>query len=218
MPVKVKDKLPAKQILRGENIFVMGEDRAIHQDIRELKIILLNLMPTKIVTETQLLRVLGNSPLQVEITLLQTLSHQCRHTPADHLEEFYKTFDQIKDDRFDGMVITGAPVAHIPFEEVNYWEELTNIIDWKNTNVFSTFYACWGTEAALYHQYGIPKYKMQQKMFGIYPHRVSKKHVKLLRGFDDVFYLPHSRHTEVKSKDIEILDVERLVLPNLTSS
>lgn len=217
MPVKVKDKLPAKRILGEENIFVMGEDRAIHQDIRELKIVLLNLMPTKIVTETQLLRVLGNSPLQVEVTLLQTISHKSTHTPDGHLEEFYKTFDQIKDERFDGMLITGAPVAHMPFEEVDYWDELTSIIDWKNTHVFSTFYACWGAEAALYHQYGIPKYLMPQKMFGVFPHHVTKKHVKLLRGFDDIFYIPHSRHTEVRRSDIEqVQELEILIESDVT--
>jgi len=203
MPVKVKDNLPAKEILTHENIFVMGEDRALHQDIRELGIVILNLMPTKIVTETQFLRVLGNSPLQVDITLSHPLNHRSKNTPEEHLMEFYKTFDQIKDRRFDGMVITGAPLGHLSFEEVDYWEELEMIIDWANDHVFSTLYSCWGSEAGLYHQFGIPKYPLPKKMFGVFPHHACRQHIRLLRGFDDVFYIPHSRHTEIRREDIE---------------
>jgi homoserine O-succinyltransferase len=203
MPVKVKDNLPAKEILTSENIFVMGEDRALHQDIRELGIVILNLMPTKIVTETQFLRVLGNSPLQVDITLSHPLNHRSKNTPEEHLMEFYKTFDQIKDRRFDGMVITGAPLGHLSFEEVDYWQELEMIIDWANDHVFSTLYSCWGSEASLYHQYGVPKHPLPKKVFGVFPHHACRAHIRLLRGFDDVFYFPHSRHTEIRREDIE---------------
>lgn len=203
MPIKIPDNLPAVEILHNENIFVMGEERAYHQDIRPLRIAILNLMPTKIVTETQLLRLLGNSPLQVEIVLLHPKTHTSKNTPEEHLIAFYNTFDEVKDQKFDGLIITGAPVEHLEFEEVNYWDELKQIMDWSVHNVFSTFHICWGAQAGLYHHYGIPKYPLEEKMFGVFPHTVNKKYVKLFRGFDDVFYVPHSRHTEVRREDIE---------------
>ena len=203
MPIKIPELLPAKQVLTQENIFVMDEDRAIHQDIRPLKIAILNLMPTKIATETQLLRLLGNTALQVEITLVRTNSHQSKNTPVEHLLTFYQTFDQICDQKFDALVITGAPVEHLPFEAVDYWQELQEIMDWGLRNVFSLFYICWGAQAALYHQFGIPKHPLPAKQFGVFPHRALEKNTKLLRGFDDVFYAPHSRHTEIRRVDIE---------------
>jgi len=203
MPIKIPDLLPAKQVLKSENIFVMDEERALHQDIRPLQIALLNLMPTKIATETQLLRLLGNTPLQVEVTLVRTTSHQSRNTPEEHLLAFYQTFEQIRFRRFDALIITGAPVEHLPFTEVDYWDELRTIMDWGFGNVFSLFYICWGAQAALYHQFGIPKYPLPAKQFGVFPHRVVERQVKLMRGFDDVFYAPHSRHTEVRRSDIE---------------
>lgn len=211
MPIKIPDNLPAYEILNGENIFVMKEERAIHQDIRPLRIAILNLMPTKIETETQLLRLIGNSPLQVEITLLHPRSHKPKNTPEEHLATFYKHFEDVRDERYDGLIITGAPVEHLEFEEVDYWDELAGIMDWSLRNVFSTFHICWGAQAGLYHHYGIPKYPLKKKMFGVFPHTVAKKHVKLLRGFDDVFYVPHSRHTEVRREDIEkVSDLEIL--------
>ena len=203
MPIKIPDDLPANGILTGENIFVMGEDRALHQDIRPLNIAILNLMPTKIATETQLLRLLGNSPLQVEITLLRTSSHQSRNTSEEHLLNFYQTHDQIKDRKFDGLIITGAPIEHLDFEQVDYWPELVDIMEWSRTNVYSTLYICWGAQAGLFHWYGVPKYPLPAKQFGVFPHRVMKKYIKLMRGFDDVFYVPHSRHTEVRRAEIE---------------
>jgi homoserine O-succinyltransferase len=203
VPIRIPDRLPAKQVLQNENIFVMDEDRAVHQDIRPLKIAILNLMPTKIVTESQLLRLLGNTPLQVEITLVRTNSHQSKNTPEEHLLAFYRTFDQIRNQKFDALIITGAPVEHLPFEEVDYWEELKAIMDWGLRNVFSLFYICWGAQAALYHQFGIAKHPLPAKQFGVFPHRVVEQNVKLLRGFDDVFYVPHSRHTETRRSDIE---------------
>jgi homoserine O-succinyltransferase len=203
MPIKIPDDLPANGILSAENIFVMGADRALHQDIRPLSIAILNLMPTKIATETQLLRLLGNSALQVEITLLRTSTYQSKNTPEEHLLAFYQTHDQVRDRKFDGLIITGAPVEHLAFEEVDYWQELVGIMEWSKTHIFSTFYICWGAQAGLYHWYGIPKYALPAKQFGVFPHRVTKKYVKLLRGFDDVFYVPHSRHTEVRREDIE---------------
>jgi homoserine O-succinyltransferase/O-acetyltransferase len=203
MPIKIPNQLPAKQILKDENIFVMDEERAIHQDIRPLKVAILNLMPTKITTETQLLRLLGNTPLQVEITLVRTSSYQSKNTPEEHLLTFYQTFDQIKHHKYDALIITGAPVEHLPFEQVDYWDELKTIMDWGLRNVFSLLYICWGAQAALYHQFGIPKYPLTAKKFGIFPHKVTETGVKLLRGFDDVFYAPHSRHTEIRREDIE---------------
>lgn len=203
MPIKIPDNLPAAEILNSENIFVMGEDRAFHQDIRPLRIAILNLMPTKIVTETQLLRLLGNSPLQVEIVLLHPKTHTSKNTPEEHLVTFYNTFDEVKDQKFDGLVITGAPVEQLEFEEVTYWEELKQIMDWSVHNVFSTFHICWGAQAGLYYHFGIPKYPLKEKMFGVFPHTLNRKYVKLFRGFDDIFYVPHSRHTEVRREDIE---------------
>ena len=210
MPVKIPDSLPAMGILESENIFVMGENRAVHQDIRPLRIAILNLMPTKIVTETQLLRLLGNSPLQVEIKLVHMESHDSKNTPAEHLLEHYSTFDEIRHQNFDGLIITGAPVETLPFEEVDYWPELTVVMDWARTHVYSTFYICWGAQAGLHHYYGIPKYPLPEKMFGVFPHRVNVRFERLMRGFDDNFFAPHSRHTEIRREDI--LAVPELVL------
>jgi homoserine O-succinyltransferase len=206
MPIRIPDNLPAGEILNSENIFVMFEDRAYHQDIRPLKIAILNIMPTKITTETQLLRVLGNTPLQIEPVLLYPASHMSKNTPEEHLTAFYKTFDEIRDELFDGLIITGAPVEQMPFEQVNYWEELTRIMDWSLTNVYSTLHICWGAQAGLYYHHGIQKYDIPNKMFGVFPHTKNKEHVKLLRGFDDIFYVPHSRHTEVRREDIAKID------------
>ena len=203
MPIKIPDQLPAKEILKNENIFVMDEDRAIHQDIRPLRIAMLNLMPTKITTETQLLRLLGNTALQVEVTLVRTRTHQSKNTPEEHLLTFYQTFDQVQEEKFDALIITGAPVENLAFEQVDYWDELVTIMDWGLSHVFSLFYICWGAQAALYHQFSIPKYPLPAKQFGVFPHRVLEPNVKLLRGFDDVFYAPHSRHTEIRRVDIE---------------
>lgn len=203
MPIKIPDCLPAYETLVKENIFVMTEHRAIHQDIRPLRIAILNLMPTKIVTETQILRLIGNSPLQVDVVLLHPKSHVSKNTPQEHLIQFYRHFDDVKDQKFDGLIITGAPVETLEFEEVDYWEELTRIMEWSKTHVFSTFHICWGAQAALYYHYEIPKYPLEKKMFGVFPHRINKQYVKLFRGFDDVFYVPHSRHTTVLRKDID---------------
>ena len=203
MPIKIPNELPAVEILTKENIFIMDEHRAIRQDIRELKIVILNLMPIKQVTETQLLRLLGNTPLQIEITLLHPKTHVSKNTSQDYLLTFYKTFDEIKDEKFDGMIITGAPIEHLPFEEVTYWEELTQIMEWSKFHVTSTFHICWGAQAGLYYHYGIPKYPLSEKMFGIFPHTLENPQVKLLRGFDDQFDVPQSRHTEVRREDIE---------------
>jgi len=203
MPVRIPTTLPARTILEQENIFVMGHERAEHQDIRPLHVAILNLMPTKIQTETQLLRLLGNSALQVEITLLQTATYQPKNTDSEHLVAHYKTWDQVREEKFDGLVITGAPVEQMPFEEVDYWEELCNIMDWARTSVFSTLYICWGAQAGLYHRYGIQKYPLSQKMFGVFEHKVLARNEKLLRGFDDSFLAPHSRHTEVRLVDVE---------------
>ncbi len=203
MPIKIPNLLPATQTLQNENIFVMTETRAITQDIRPLHILLLNLMPKKIDTETQLVRLLGNSPLQVDLTLLQTATHKAKHTSAEHMLAFYKTFDEISDRRFDGMIITGAPVEQLEFEQVEYWNELCEIMEWSKTHVTSTFHICWGAQAGLYYHYGIKKYPLDKKMFGIFPHTADYKRSILLRGFDDVFMVPHSRHTTVLREDIE---------------
>jgi len=203
MPIKIPDNLPAAKVLNDENIFVMFEDRAYHQDIRPLNIAILNLMPTKITTETQILRLLGNSPLQVDTVLLHPKNHNSKNTPGEHLITFYKYFEDIKNQKFDGMIITGAPVEHLEFREVDYWDELEEIMDWSVHNVFSTFYMCWGAQAGLYHHHGIPKYPLKEKMFGVFSHSVNRKNVRLFRGFDDVFYAPHSRHTEIRRSDIE---------------
>ena len=203
MPVKIPETLPARKILAQENIFVMGEARALRQDIRPLKLAILNLMPTKISTETQLLRLLGNSALQVEITLLHMNSHQSKNTPEEHLITHYQSFEDIKHEKFDGLLITGAPVEQMPFEEVDYWEELTTLMDWSDDHVYSIFHICWAAQAGLYHKYGIQKYPLNEKMFGVFPHKVLRANEKLLRGFDDEFYAPHSRHTEIRQADIE---------------
>jgi homoserine O-succinyltransferase len=202
MPIKIPDNLPAAGILEGENIFVMREDRAYHQDIRPLKILLLNLMPTKIATETQLLRLLGNSPLQVEVDFIYTATYSPTNTPQEHLVKFYETFDDVKARRYDGLIITGAPVEQMPFEEVTYWDELCRIMEWSKTNVFSTLHVCWGAQAGLYYHYGVPKYSLPHKMFGVFPHTLTLQHERLFRGFDDLFYVPHSRHTEIRREDI----------------
>ena len=210
MPVNIPDSLPAKAQLEAENVFVMGESRAVSQDIRPLKILILNLMPLKIVTETHLLRVLSNTPLQVEVELLMTSTHAHRNTPQEHLLAFYKTFDEIKDRFFDGMIITGAPVELIEFEEVTYWEELCAIMEWSKKHVTSTLHICWGAQAGLYYHYGIKKYPLNRKMFGVFSHDVYSPQEPLLRGFNDVFHAPHSRYTEVR-KD-EILSSDSLMI------
>ncbi len=206
MPIKIQSTLPAREILENENIFVMGEERAVHQDIRAMRVAILNLMPTKISTETQILRLLSNSALQVEITLLHTATYESKNTDADHLLNHYVTFKDIEKEKFDGLIITGAPVEQMPFEQVEYWEELKHILDWAETNVESNFYICWGAQAALYHKYGIPKYDLPQKIFGVYEHRILSRTESLLRGFDDVFLAPHSRHTEIRRADVEKVD------------
>lgn len=203
MPIKVPDHLPAIEVLSSENIFVMDESRAYHQDIRPLRIAILNLMPTKETTETQILRLLGNTPLQVEIVLLHPRSHKSKNTSAEHLEMFYKTFDEIKGRRFDGMIVTGAPVEQLDFEEVNYWEELKEIFEWSKTHVTSTMHICWASQAGLYYHYGVRKIPLEKKCFGVFWHKVNSPHVKLLRGFDEAFQVPHSRHTDVVKEDIE---------------
>ncbi|WP_123041664.1 homoserine O-acetyltransferase MetA [Cohnella candidum] len=202
MPIKVPDNLPAKEVLAGENIFVMDESKAYHQDIRPLRIAILNLMPTKETTETQLLRLIGNTPLQVEVVFLHPKTHTSKNTSAEHLESFYKTFDEIEDEQYDGMIITGAPVETLEFEEVNYWDELRDIMDWSARNVTSTLHICWGAQAGLYHHFGIPKVPLAEKMFGVFPHTVAKPNTPLLRGFDEMFYVPQSRHTEVRREDV----------------
>ena len=201
MPIKIANALPARRTLESENIFVMDENRATTQDIRPLKILILNLMPTKITTETQLARLLGNTPLQIEVELL-TVGRAPKHTAKEHMLTFYKTFDSVKDEYFDGMVITGAPVETMPFEEVEYWQELCKIMDWSTSHVYSTFHICWGAQAALYHHYGIPKEPLPEKLFGVFHHRVTHKGSILFRGFDDVFMVPHSRHTTVSRENI----------------
>jgi homoserine O-succinyltransferase len=206
MPVKIPNTLPARATLELENIFVMDEERAIHQDIRALRVAILNLMPTKIATETQLLRLLSNSALQVEVTLLHTATHESKNTDAEHLLQHYLTFNDIEREKFDGLIITGAPVEQMPFEEVEYWDELTQIMDWAESNVESTLFICWGAQAGLYHRYGIPKYDLPNKMFGVYEHRVLSRTESLLRGFDDIFLAPHSRHTEIRRADVEKVD------------
>ncbi len=203
MPIKIPNELPAVKTLNAENIFVMTQTRAITQDIRPLKLLVLNLMPTKIETETQLARLLGNSPLQIEMELLHTSSYKSKNISEEHLFTFYKTFDEVKDKTFDGMIITGAPVEKLPFEEVEYWDELCEIMEWTKSHVHSTFHICWGAQAALYYHYGINKYTLPEKLFGVYRHIVDYKNAILFRGFDDVFMAPHSRHTSVKREDIE---------------
>ncbi|MBE9912574.1 homoserine O-succinyltransferase [Paenibacillus donghaensis] len=206
MPIKIPDALPAKEILSGENIFVMDDSKAYHQDIRPLRIAILNIMPTKETAETQLLRLLGNSPLQVDITLLHPSSHTSKNTSQEHLQAFYKTFDEVRHRRFDGMVITGAPVERLDFKDVTYWDELGEIMAWSKTNVTSTLHICWASQAGLYYHFGVPKWDLEKKCFGVFPCTVNRQNVKLLRGFDEIFYVPHSRHTEVRREDIEKID------------
>lgn len=203
MPIKIPNELPAYRTLTDENIFVMTETRAVTQDIRPLQIALVNLMPTKIDTETQLLRLLGNTSLQVETELIKMRSHESRNTSKEHLLAFYKTFDEIRDRKFDGMIITGAPVEQMPFTDVEYWDELCEIMEWSKKHVHSTFHICWGAQAGLYYHYGIPKRRLEEKLFGVFHHHVEQKNIPLLRGFDDTFMVPHSRHTTVDRKDIE---------------
>jgi homoserine O-succinyltransferase/O-acetyltransferase len=203
MPLNIPDKLPAIKILQEENIFVMRKTTAIHQDIRPLRIVILNLMPVKITTETHILRLLSNTPLQVEVTLLHTTDHVSRHTSVDHLKTFYKTFRQIRNSKFDGMIITGAPIEHLEFEEVDYWGELKEIMDWVKHHVTSAMFICWGAQAGLYHYYKIPKYPLPGKMFGVFTHGISDPKIPLVRGFDEEFLAPHSRHTEIRRSDIE---------------
>ena len=209
MPIKLPSALPATHILEGENIFVMDEDRAYAQDIRPLKILILNLMPIKYITETQLMRLLGNSPIQVEVDLIYTESYVPSHTSADYLAQFYGTFEEVRHKKYDGMIITGAPVEDMAFEEVAYWDEVAEIMEWSKSHVYSTFHICWGAQAGLYYHYGIPKYQVPEKIFGVFEHHVCVEHEKLLRGFDDIFYVPHSRHTENHKEDI-------LKVPELT--
>lgn len=203
MPIKIPADLPAREALESEKVFVMTDDRAMQQDIRPLEIAIVNLMPTKIATETQLLRMLGNSPIQVNITLLRTAGHTPKNTSMQHLERFYKTFDDVKDSSFDGMIVTGAPVEQMDFEEVDYWDELTSIMDFSTKRVYSTLYLCWAAQAGLYHFYGIPKYMLHDKISGVFSHHVLQPHCQLFRGFDDIFQAPHSRHTEVRLADVE---------------
>jgi len=217
MPIKIDNQLPARHILELESIFVMSETRAKTQDIRPLKILILNLMPTKIETETQLLRLLSNSSIQVEVELLQTITHKSKNTSAEHMLKFYKTLDDVRDFKFDGMLVTGAPVELLDFEEVDYWEELCEIFKWAKKNVYSTMYICWGAQAGLYYHYGIKKYPLEEKMFGIFPHKSLDVYHPLLRGLDDVFYVPHSRHTDILREDIEkIHDLQVLSISDIS--
>ena len=206
MPIKIPNNLPAVNILAKENIFVMNEARALSQDIRPLKFVIVNLMPTKIETETQLLRLLSNTPLQMEVTLLKMDSYVSKNISEEHMENFYKTFNDIKDEKFDGLIITGAPVETLKFEKVDYWKELTEILEWSNKHVFSTLYICWGAQAGLYYHYGIKKYPLNEKLFGIYPLKLDDSSIGLFRGFDEIFYMPQSRHTEVKEEDINKIE------------
>lgn len=211
MPLIIPRELPAFQALEDENVFVMHKARAISQDIRPLRILLVNLMPTKIATETQIARVLANSPLQVQLTLLRMGSHESTHVSGAHLEAFYKTFDEIRSERFDGMIITGAPVEQLEYEQVDYWPELCAVMDYSRTHVYSTMHICWGAQAALYYHYGVPKYPVEKKVFGVFPHRVTRPKNPLVRGFDEVFYAPHSRHTEVRRADVDKVDALRVL-------
>ena len=205
MPIRIPNDLPAAEVLKQENIFVMTHNRAVTQDIRPLEIVVLNLMPTKVVTETQLTRLLGNTPLQVHLELMHMTTHKSKNVSQEHLLSFYKTFDEIKDRKFDGMVITGAPVEQMEFEDVDYWKELCQIMEWSKTHVHSTFHICWGAQAGLYYHYGIGKEALPQKLFGVFSHKADYKRAILLRGFDDTFYVPHSRHTTVRREDIEAI-------------
>lgn len=202
MPLNLPDKLPAIELLKQENIFVIDNSRATHQDIRPLRIVVLNLMPLKITTETDLIRLLSNTPLQLEISLMKVKSHTSKNTPVEHMQAFYRDFELMRDEKFDGMIITGAPVEQMDFEEVAYWDEISDIFSWARTHVTSTLYICWAAQAGLYYHYGIPKYKLDKKMFGIFEHCVNNPLLPIFRGFDDVFYVPHSRHTEIRREDI----------------
>lgn len=203
MPLTLPDKLPAIELLKQENIFVMDNTRATSQDIRPLHIAVLNLMPLKITTETDLIRLLSNSPLQIELSFMKVKSHTSKNTPVEHMQAFYTDFEEMRHHKYDGFIITGAPVEHLDFEEVGYWEEMTEIFEWARHNVTSTLYICWAAQAGLYHHYGIPKYPLDKKMFGVFKHRVSNPELPIFRGFDDEFFIPHSRHTEVRREDIE---------------
>ena len=203
MPIKIPESLPARATLESENIFTITEHRAVTQDIRPLRILLLNLMPTKIITETQLARLLGNSPLQIELELIKTTGHESKNTSREHMLAFYKTFDDVRHQHFDGMVITGAPVEQMPFEQVDYWQELCEIMEWSKTHVTSTFHICWGAQAGLYYHFGVKKLPLDKKLFGVFEHQVERRTSMLLRGFDDTFFVPHSRHTTIDRSDIE---------------
>ena len=211
MPIKIPNLLPATQTLYEENIFVITENRAITQDIRPLRIVMLNLMPQKIVTETQIARLIGNTPLQVELELLQTATHKSKHTSAEHMLAFYKVFDDIKDQNFDGMIITGAPVEQMPFEDVEYWDELCEIMEWSKTHVTSTLHICWGAQAGLYYHYGIQKQPLPEKLFGVFEHTLDHKRSILFRGFDDTFLVPHSRHTTIRREDVESVEGLKII-------
>ena len=202
MPLNLPDKLPAIDLLKEENIFVIDNSRASSQDIRPLKIVVLNLMPIKITTETDLIRLLSNSPLQIEVSLMKLKSHTSKNTPVEHMKAFYRDFELMKNEKFDGMIITGAPVEHLDFEDVNYWDEITEIFEWTRTHVTSTLYICWAAQAGLYHFYGVPKYDLPAKMFGVFRHTLREPYVPIFRGFDDEFYVPHSRHTEIRREDV----------------
>lgn len=206
MPITIPNDLPAREGLEREGIFVMDEDRAVHQDIRALRIAVLNLMPTKMQTEMQLLRLIGNTPLQVDITLVHPETYVPRNTPREYLDRFYRGYSDIRNERYDGLIITGAPVETVEFEEVDYWDELTRIMEFSKQNVFSTLHICWGAQAGLYYHHGIPKYPLPEKLFGVFPHRVYHNSLPLFRGFDDLFYVPHSRHTTIKREDVEGAD------------
>ncbi len=203
MPLNLPDRLPAIELLKKENIFVFDHSRASRQDIRPLRIVVLNLMPLKITTETDLVRLLSNTPLQIELSFMKLRSHTPKNTPVEHMKAFYKDFELMRNERFDGMIITGAPVEQMPFEEVSYWSEVSAIFDWARTHVTSTLYICWAAQAGLYHHYGVPKHDLPHKMFGIFEHTVNRPLLSIFRGFDDVFYVPHSRHTEIRREDIE---------------
>lgn len=211
MPLKIPDQLPAVKLLEEENIFVMDETRATHQDIRPLKIVILNLMPIKITTETDLLRLLSNSPLQIEIDFLKIKGHTPKNTSSEHMKAFYRTFDELKQKKYDGMIITGAPVEQLPFEDVKYWEEMKQIMNWSAHHVTSTLFICWAAQAGLYHFYGVPKYPLDKKMFGVFKHTHVDANLPIFRGFDDVFFVPHSRHTEIRTEDVEKVEEVQII-------
>ena len=217
MPIKISNNLPAYSTLLSENIFVMEDNIAAHQDIRPLKIAIVNLMPKKIETETQLLRLLSNTPLQVDIELIQTATHISKNISAEHLLNFYKTFELIKNKKFDGLIITGAPIEQLEYEDVDYWDEICEIMEWSKTNVYSTMHICWGAQAGLYYHYGVPKYDLDEKMFGVFPHTVNIANNPLLKGFDEIFMVPHSRHTEIRKEDIDrVSEIEILTYSEMS--